>query len=377
MPRPGPRTTRTSLIGLLAVLGGWTPSQAAPAEAFQPIGNMTAPRAGAQLTLLTDGMVLVTGGGDKSAELFDPKSNQFTPLPPTAALRDHAVRLQDGQVLLTGGTSADGKTPRPSAEVFNPVTQVFTPGGTMNQAREGYTLSLLPDGRVLVAGGWNSATQKPVATAELYDPASGTFQEIGKLAAARFSHAAVSLPDGRVVLMGGYSGNEQTLRSTEIYDPKTGVFDPQGELVEPRGDQAATLLPDGRILLVGGVYYTRGGGQVKKGVEIYDVTTGQSVAIGAMKDARVYHTTIPLADGRVLVVGGENERGLLQTAELIDVATGAVSPTEKPTTGRTSAAGILLADQRALIVGGVGPNREALASAEVFIPAGSSAAVPQ
>src|SRR5438128_11739593 len=78
-------------------------------RAAAPVGDLRASRASAQATLLADGMVSVTGGwwvgeveglGRDSAELFDPRTNLFTPLGQTPGFggSGQAVRLQDGRV---------------------------------------------------------------------------------------------------------------------------------------------------------------------------------------------------------------------------------------------------------------------------------------
>ena len=71
-------------------------------------------------TLLSDGRVLVAGGGvDNSAELYDPNAGTFSPTlePMTGWHQFHtATLLSDGRVLIAGGT--DGSVALASAELF-------------------------------------------------------------------------------------------------------------------------------------------------------------------------------------------------------------------------------------------------------------------
>ncbi len=117
---------------------------------------------------------------------------------------------------------------------------------------------LLPDGRVLVLSislaSRSDGTDGP-GLAEIYDPASGTFA-----AAASTPHGARTatlLPDGRVFLTAPWeelpATNDQTGPFTiwsGIYDPATGLT--QDGPAPPAGRQQPALLADGRILLVGG-----------------------------------------------------------------------------------------------------------------------------
>jgi hypothetical protein len=166
------RSARLVMVGVVGLCASAMLASAATQDSFQPVGKMSQPREEMQTTLLTDGTVLVTGGnyykGDDGvplagAELFDPRTNQFTAVSAMAAPRDdshRAVRLQDGCVLVLGG-SPDFKKHHRSAEVFDPATRAFSPVSDMKQDRAAPTATLLPDGKVLVAGGWARPPRVP------------------------------------------------------------------------------------------------------------------------------------------------------------------------------------------------------------------------
>src|SRR5205809_751006 len=61
-------------------------------------------------------------------------------------------------------------------------TGTWTATGSMHDARESHTATLLKDGRVLVAGGQGSGY---LASAEIYDPATGTWTATGSMHDAR------------------------------------------------------------------------------------------------------------------------------------------------------------------------------------------------
>lgn len=91
---------------------------------------------------------------------------------------------------------------------------------------------------------------------------------------------------------------------------------------------AAALLKDGTILITGGTDNT---GTVQSAAELYDPATGITITLGAtMTAARSGHSSTLLHDGRVLIVGGIGGGGSpLNSAELYN-----------PTTRTFSAAGL-------------------------------------
>jgi len=79
-----------------------------------------------------------------------------------------ATLLTNGQVLVAGGGNDDSIS-LALAELYNPATGTFTPTGSMITARNGQTATLLADGRVLIAGG-QAPDGSDLPSAELYWP---------------------------------------------------------------------------------------------------------------------------------------------------------------------------------------------------------------
>jgi Kelch motif/Galactose oxidase, central domain len=277
-------------------------------------------------------------------------------------------------VLVAGGfTSGDG--PLASAARYDPRTGVFSQTGSMLNARGSHTATLLPDGDVLVAGGgsasWTDATGSFLASAELYNPTTGTWTATGSMSTARESHTATLLPDGRVLIAGGEDRWDHAVASAEIYNPKTGTFSATGSMATPRAWHTAALLSDGRVLIAGGNAGTWSySGPFLASAEIYNPKTGTFSPTGPMATPRAWHTATRLADGRVLVAGGENARTDLASAEIYNPKTGTFSPTGSMTVGRVYHAAALLSDGRVLVEGGGSDysGGKFLASAELYNP---------
>jgi N-acetylneuraminic acid mutarotase len=136
------------------------------------------------------------------------------------------------------------------------------------------------------------------------------------------------------------------------------------DMTEARGEHTATLLADGRVLVAGG---EEANGALCRAA-VYDPATDTWTSTSNLAAGRFGHTATLLANGRVLITGGKGSSGYLASAELFDPATGAWLPTGSMSTARTGHRAVLLPDGRVLVTGGVGTGG-ALGSAEVYNPA--------
>lgn len=236
------------------------------ARRFVPCqGRLQIPRNFAQASLLPDGKVLISGGYNtvlgslNTAELFDPAAQTFTLLPSrleTPRELFTATTLAGGKVLIAGGFNTHRGRTQASAEVYDPKTSEFTPTGAMLGDRFGQCAVRLADGRVLIAGGTHWFARHPgvpLASAEIYDPATGMFHATrSPMAFARDRPTATLLPNGTVLIAGGQNGpNEPGL--AELFEPKTETFTTvPSPMVSPRMAHSAEALPDGTVLISGG-----------------------------------------------------------------------------------------------------------------------------
>jgi Kelch motif len=266
--------------------------------------------------------------------------------------------LLSGKVLIAGGFAGSGGEYRPyaSAELFDPGTGTFQSVASMSVGRSAHTASLLKNGKVLIVGGWTGLNDLR-RSAEIYDPATGAFTPTGNLVVGRAGNTATVLADGRVLIAGGEDRQENAMASAEIYDPAAGKFTLTGGMVEPRGSHTATALKDGRVLIVGGGSGHYPSQIIYRSAEIFDPATGKFTLTGETSVGRHKHAAILLRSGKVLVVGGSDNRdwhGEYASAEIYDPASGTFSATGAMSTPRFKLpeAVALLSDGRVLVAGG-------------------------
>ncbi len=232
-----------------------------------------------------------------------------------------ATRLQDGRVLIAGGENSTGALN--GTEIFDPATDTFSAAGNMDAARADHSATLLADGRVLIAGGRNSAGS--LATTEIFDPATGTFSSGASMSVARAGHSATLFADGRIFIAGGDGNGSAELMTASLSESSL-----VGAMSGARAMHSAALMLDGRVLIVGG---RDGNGDPLATGEIFG--TGFSTIETTLKLARVRPHLRVLFDGKVQIIGGNNDRSMeiYDPAAAIFGAYAHVLPESDPCTG--------------------------------------------
>ncbi len=180
-----------------------------------------------------------------------------------------------------------------------------------------------------------------------------------------YGHQTTWLENGMVLLSGGALGPTGLATNAQLYDSASGSWSLTGSLVTPREDHTATRLADGRVLITGG----QGGIFPGPGrlAEVYDPSTGIWVQTGSMAESRVFHEAVLLQSGRVLVAGGGGFSNPLSTVEIWDPAKNSWRFTGSMRLGREGFQLVLLNDGRALAIGGRNQDHD-LAKVEVYDP---------
>ena len=140
--------------------------------------------------------------------------------------------------------------------------------------------------------------------------------------------------------------------------------------------QTATPLANGKVLVVGGSLASCFPECVAtSSAELYDSATGQWSDTGSMATPRFGHIAVRLADGRVLVAGGyirsspTSVNSAEISAEIYDPDFGTWNAAGVSRVPRVGQAAILLTDGRVLVTGGTSTRREFLDTAELYDPA--------
>jgi hypothetical protein len=267
-------------------------------------------------------------------------------------------------VLIAGGSNGqDGKE---GIEYYNASTQsYFISNETLAQPTTQQVAALLPSQSILLAGGSNGWSDTFYNSAFLFTPGStpGTGDtltpSVATLSVARAGSRSVTLDDGRVLIVGGQDvntidsnvdiydtsaanyTNRATVYPTTLYNTASGnlgtgkagisgdfiaqancavTASPTPCMAHPRLYHTATLLSDGRVLIAGGIDNT---GTVLSSMEIWNPAAnsgaGGFTALGNMQFARMEHSAVLLANGKVLIFGGENGTSTtVNTAEVVD-----------------------------------------------------------
>ncbi|HYR75689.1 MAG TPA: Calx-beta domain-containing protein [Pyrinomonadaceae bacterium] len=128
--------------------------------------------------------------------------------------------------------------------------------------------------------------------------------------------------------------------------------------VERRG-HTATLLADGKVLVTGG---ENANGFVTQ-AEIYDPTTATFSVSGNPSAPRADHTATRLSDGRVLIAGGRTNLGPTNSTEIFDPTSGAFNNGPNLNSARSGQSATALSDGRIVFAGG-----DAAGSVEIYDP---------
>jgi len=328
--------------------------------------------AGPNMMELDNGNILITGGAVLNDYLaasfevpytfiYDPTTQIFTRVADMfQKRRNHsATRLPDGNILVTGGTfyimvhfnvttftpDADDTVPVAKTEIFDILTNTWTPAADMNIERHYHSCTLMNDSEVLVSAGltgissYNGLFKPPLdifptpdVTSEIFDIFAGTWTLTGSLNRTRVG--AVAKADGGVVLVseGGQQGREIYSRTTEKWTLEGAETETEKNSLQDQfglnsiDGPVKQFLKDstGLLLLVSrnNVYASEDGGTfVKtKGLEavgvVHRIAESSNGTLYAATDLGVYEITSDIHDQLTWFQGGLIGSGTTETFDL-------------------------------------------------------------
>jgi N-acetylneuraminic acid mutarotase len=237
----------------------------------------------------------------------------------------------------------------------------------------------LDNGSVLVVGGWNKS-HAPISSAEMFDASTIQWVSVAPMQLPRSQATVTNLGGGRILVAGGWishnsDGGWTATSSAEIYDPGTGTWSYTGSMSMPRALASATLLADGRVLVAGGdqAWVGSTGESVLSSAEVYDPRAGTWSAAGNMSSPRAAQFAGRLPDGRVLVSGGwaGGQKHGIASADIYDPASGWSGAAPMPAALAQGRA-VTLLDGRLMVIGGLDAAAGITSMVEIFDPGSMS-----
>ena len=162
------------------------------------------------------------------------------------------------------------------------------------------------------------------------------------------------------IVSGGQTPDTHTHVANHALSPAFAAAVESATMSVERRGHTATRLADGRVLIAGG---DNSSGALNQ-TELYDPASATFSAAANMGTARADHSATLLADGRVLIAGGRNGGTSFASTEIFDPASGAFTSGPSMSASRAGHSATLLANGRVLIAGG-----DSGGTAEVFDPA--------
>lgn len=180
----------------------------------------------------------------------------------------------------------------------------------LSRGRYAPAVAALTGGRVLIAGGFDF-TLGMTTSAEIYDAASQAVTPTGSLLVGR-NFASTTVVAQGVLVIGGFDDRTGSVVAIERYDDGSGTFVPsEVALALGREAHTATALPDGRVLIAGGLQAR--GLRFQNSLELYDPASDTIRTLtSTLLPARGFHDAAWIASSEsVLLVGGDSGMGEL------------------------------------------------------------------
>jgi Domain of unknown function (DUF1929) len=310
------------------------------------------------MSIMQDGRVLINGGtkgygalavvgvqgdipftGLPNASMFDPSSESFVDITPTAHGRWYPtmIELNDGTMMTTSGLNDTDGTNNNTSEIWNGQQWSAQISGNPNISNfPSFQFPLYPRMHLLPTG--HVFYSAPSSATLDFNPASQTwtldawtiYPGQNDPNGERTYGSSVLLPltpqnnySPKVMIMGG---DNPATNTTELIDLSAAgaqisaacpVYAPcwvEGPAMsQSRVEMEATLLPNGKVLVDAGSAEDEIAATASLQAEIYDPTSNSFSSAGSNAFARLYHNVqLLLPDGTVLLAGGNPAQGVFE-----------------------------------------------------------------
>jgi len=232
------------------------------------------------------------------------------------------------------------------------LAQTWTPAAQMLDPWVSGNAILLNTGQVLMVGGCNMVPYLPYyVTTQLYNPTTNSWSYGATMSAAHSTAPAFLLQNGQVIVPGGgdATGNNPS-PIVEIYDLNQNVWTQVAPLsLSNWWYFQGCVMADGRVLICGGQV----NGGTTNAAQIYDPVTNTWSVTGAMNQARQGHMVVLLPNNQVLATSGAGPGGDSQlSSEVFTPSTGEWTPVASMNMGHRAGTITVLPSGMVLVAGG-------------------------
>ena len=260
--------------------------------------------AGASLTAMPDGRLVLAGGALNAFQVYDPETRLFSEpanLLSQARAFHGAVALDEQRVFFAGGCArvlnglCETGTESQTTAILNVDSGDLDPGPPLNFVRVGPQAFLEADGTVIVVGGANAGG--PVLSAERIDLRPGEMA----VDLSGVGQAGVRLASGALLTSFGPANTPSGEGNTFAPGALAGV-----PLITagPRAAPTLTALEDGTVLAFGGAE------SGTSEAALLAPVSGRWRSLDSVEVlGRRRHASALLPDGSVLIIGGESSDG--------------------------------------------------------------------
>lgn len=244
-------------------------------------------------------------------------------------------------LLALSSCQKDKPTPADSDTEILPNGWEMVPGPAL--VRNNHCAVLMSDGRVLISGGQVPAPEIATKSCEIYDPVSNSWTPAAPMLLNRMAHAAILLNDGRVLVMGGYDANNGGAyhKNGEVYDPLTNSWTLTQSMFYQSENPSMVIDSNGNVIIA-----------TNRSIDSYNPTKNQiTVLRHGPYDSYYSGTSLQaLATGAVICMGGGGSALGNQLTRSFKLPNSVVIMMNIP---RAHGHSILLPDSSVLLFGGV------------------------
>ena len=375
-PHSPPQTEQPTIVGPRpSPMGGGSipPQRPGPPQGMVPQLPPPAPRKRRRLPLLVAlgvvavlvasaivVVVLVRPFGAK-APVAAPPAGPGAPIAASAwralatapqARQQVATTVADGTIWVLGGLTDSGVSTK--VEGYDPAIDQWKESGIELPVPLHHEEAVTYRGEIVALSGWQPEGTNLTATysTKVFAQRGGGWAPYPDLPVAHVAGGAAVVGD-KVIVVGGQSAKNQLATTTDIFDGQKWIKG--ADLPRPREHLAVTT--DGTyVYAIGGRAFTAD--KNTAAVDRYDPVTNKWQAMPDMPTARG-SIGAAVADGRIVVVGGEDATHVFDTVEAYDIVSGTWSAMPKMTDPRHGSAVAAVGKTIYSLDGAAKPSHEA------------------